>query len=512
MNILTSFELGLIVGGVGGVLLPLLGYACLALLSSLTAASVDDSTNSTPTGPTVTATDATSTPTGPTVTATDATSTPTGPINPATRSNESPIRSKIVCLTIESMSDAAIDDCIDAFLNQTNHQPTSMQLEESLLNTVYGTKVVQEYLTKHNDKLQHWVRQRLKVLHETGAKHRKAILNPYNNDVNLFTQSLQETARKMMVDQATHVQNVLRTKKPQPQPQPQPQPLQDQNQDQEQQLQPVEQISRLPDEILRLICTWLGTKHGSRFSASLLHVARVFQPVVNKVVDPFLDCFESVFETENDSLVRMVFSSFRILKRNTNVETRLSVTRTGALNQSRWWECRKLATNIILGELELATEKIQQFGVGFGIGFDSITEQLDVGSEHWVDEGKHPGYVCPTFATESGKEFPAIQELIQLDCSQAKELIWCPSALLFFRSGRFKLLKTESEQKLITNSQIDMLNLLIKEGLDVHREKTIAWKFFASALAPANFPTFQKKDHCNGSLLSLAVQKLDVRA
>ena len=494
MNILTSFELGLIVGGVGGVLLPLLGYACLALLSSLTAASVDDSTNSTPTGPTVTAT--------------DATSTPTGPIDPATRSNESPIRSKIVCLTIESMSDAAIDDCIDAFLNQTNHQPTSMQLEESLLNTVYGTKVVQEYLTKHNDKLQHWVRQRLKVLHETGAKHRKAILNPYNNDVNLFTQSLQETARKMMVDQATHVQNVLRTKKPQPQPQP----LQDQNQDQEQQLQPVEQISRLPDEILRLICTWLGTKHGSRFSASLLHVARVFQPVVNKVVDPFLDCFESVFETENDSLVRMVFSSFRILKRNTNVETRLSVTRTGALNQSRWWECRKLATNIILGELELATEKIQQFGVGFGIGFDSITEQLDVGSEHWVDEGKHPGYVCPTFATESGKEFPAIQELIQLDCSQAKELIWCPSALLFFRSGRFKLLKTESEQKLITNSQIDMLNLLINEGLDVHREKTIAWKFFASALAPANFPTFQKKDHCNGSLLSLAVQKLDVRA
>ena len=498
MNILTSFELGLIVGGVGGVLLPLLGYACLALLSSLTAASVDDSANTN------------STPTGPTVTATDATSTPTGPIDPATRSNESPIRSKIVCLTIESMSDAAIDDCIDAFLNQTNHQPTSMQLEESLLNTVYGKKVIQQYLTKHNDKLQHWVRQRLKVLHETGAKHRKAILNPYNNDVNLFTQSLQETARKMMVDQATHVQNVLRTKKPQPQPQPQP--LQDQNQDQEQQLQPVEQISRLPDEILRLICTWLGTKHGSRFSASLLHVARVFQPVVNKVVDPFLDCFESVFETENDSLVRMVFSSFRILKRKTNVETRLSVTRTGALNQSRWWECRKLATNIILGELELATEKIQQFGVGFGIGFDSITEQLDVGSEHWVDEGKHPGYVCPTFATESGKEFPAIQELIQLDCSQAKELIWCPSALLFFRSGRFKLLKTESEQKLITNSQIDMLNLLIKGGLDVHREKTIAWKFFASALAPANFPTFQKKDHCNGSLLSLAVQKLDVRA
>ena len=496
MNILTSFELGLIVGGVGGVLLPLLGYACLALLSSLTAASVDDSANTN------------ATPTGPTVTATDATSTPTGPIDPATRSNESPIRSKIVCLTIESMSDAAIDDCIDAFLNQTNHQPTSMQLEESLLNTVYGKKVIQQYLTKHNDKLQHWVRQRLKVLHETGAKHRKAILNPYNNDVNLFTQSLQETARKMMVDQATHVQNVLRTKKPQPQPQP----LQDQNQDQEQQLQPVEQISRLPDEILRLICTWLGTKHGSRFSASLLHVARVFQPVVNKVVDPFLDCFESVFETENDSLVRMVFSSFRILKRKTNVETRLSVTRTGALNQSRWWECRKLATNIILGELELATEKIQQFGVGFGIGFDSITEQLDVGSEHWVDEGKHPGYVCPTFATESGKEFPAIQELIQLDCSQAKELIWCPSALLFFRSGRFKLLKTESEQKLITNSQIDMLNLLIKEGLDVHREKTIAWKFFASALAPANFPTFQKKDHCNGSLLSLAVQKLDVRA
>ena len=499
MNILTSFELGLIVGGVGGVLLPLLGYACLALLSSLTAASVDDSIANT-----------NSTPTGPTVTATDATSTPTGPINPATRSNESPIRSKIVCLTIESMSDAAIDDCIDAFLNQTNHQPTSMQLEESLLNTVYGKKVIQEYLTKHNDKLQHWVRQRLKVLHETGAKHKRAILNPYNNDVNLFTQSLQETARKMMVDQATHVQNVLRTKKPQPQPQPQP--LQDQNQDQEQQLQPVEQISRLPDEILRLICTWLGTKHGSRFSASLLHVARVFQPVVNKVVDPFLDCFESVFETENDSLVRMVFSSFRILKRNTNVETRLSVTRTGALNQSRWWECRKLATNIILGELELATEKIQQFGVGFGIGFDSITEQLDVGSEHWVDEGKHPGYVCPTFATESGKEFPAIQELIQLDCSQAKELIWCPSALLFFRSGRFKLLKTESEQKLITNSQIDMLNLLINEGLDVHREKTIAWKFFASALAPANFLTFQNKDHCNGSLLSLAVQKLDVRA
>merc|ERR1712127_523295 len=109
----------------------------------------------------------------------------------------------------------------------------------------------------------------------------------------------------MMVDQATHVENVLHTKNSQPQPQP----LQDQN-----------LIHRLPDEILLLICTWLGTKHGSRFSASSPHVAGVFQPVVNRVVDPFMNCFEVVFATEKNSLVRMIFSSFRNIKRKANAQ------------------------------------------------------------------------------------------------------------------------------------------------------------------------------------------------
>ena len=149
-----------------------------------------------------------------------------------------------------------------------------------------------------------------------------------------------------------------------------------------------------------------------------------------------LNCFESIFATEKNSLVRIVFSAFRNIKRNANVQKRLSVTtsffheETG-LNQSRWWDCRKLATNIVLGELELATEKIQQFGIGFGIGFDPTTGEVDLG--HWTEgQNKHPGYVCPKFVNESGEEFP-VKELmpVHLNDKQAKKTIWCPSALLF---------------------------------------------------------------------------------